>query len=918
MESGLTFGDWRNFGRFLVVLLVLGLAVRRASCEEFAEITQVVSHATVSGEGGGESTAAADKPVGLRDSVTTQANSRLEMVLPDETVIRLGVDSVFTSGPTPGDLDLQQGTMLIQAPPRAQGRNIQIGNVTATVKNGTLMAEVTKGQPIKLISVSGAARVRLKNGRGGSLLLDAGHMLILPPGVQNMAGMEPVAINMARLMTTARLVTGFKNNGSHLNSSSWARELAQQQAAFDRFELALTNLVLIGDGSDVFLARQYTLTQLQQFAVQLQQTQIGNPVSKSIFLGDTGSQTFNEALFGQNAAQDPYSILLELVPVPVEIQKYAINQFPSLTSILAVLPHVNTSLALVALDGNIVLTGDPGPVNFDPTGVNDFNEVLIAAKNGSITVGAPLTSIQADQIGLYAKGPNGSIEVDIPITTGQYGEIDIEGQNSVTLNSSLSSALISVAAGVFNSVGDNSGGSLNIANAYFSANSLFLEADNSGISLNSAQIDFGRFGSLGFLSYFDISSYASAGGDINLTGDFEFDPNLVEVNLFTSSGDITATGRLTGVEEISADSGSVSATVIGARTIFTGNLTAQEFIPSGYTGAQYDGFNGDEYDAQSISGNIEFGGAAETAGASATSGAALQISDLSNEVFGAGGITSADFSGGDALPNGAGVAGNGGTLVINSSGLDIEEPIFASSGKTSSGDPIAGLGGSVTLDNNGGTLTVNNTIEVSSNDVAGHRISASGGNISIQGNNYTPGMTSIHIASSAQLLALLNAAAPGPGGTITFVSNGGNIVVESGSKIQADRGTINMQNLDPVGQITINGGTMSADVIKVGALGNQGILTISAGSNISAVNLLELYGGIGSKGEVLFTGNGTVYLAGSPIRIAANTVQINSSTTVQNSGATIVNAGNANYNKGGFGNFTNPVTTQPLGSRVKF
>ena len=52
--------------------------------------------------------------------------------------------------------------------------------------------------------------------------------------------------------------------------------------------------------------------------------------------------------------------------------------------------------------------------------------------------------------------------------------------------------------------------------------------------------------------------------------------------------------------------------------------------------------------------------------------------------------------------------------------------------------------------------------------------------------------TAISVSSSAQLLALLNNAAPGPGGKIKLVAAGGNINVNG--MVQADRGSVEITN----------------------------------------------------------------------------------------------------------------------------
>src|SRR5438045_1015026 len=78
----------------------------------------------------------------------------------------------------------------------------------------------------------------------------------------------------------------------------------------------------------------------------------------------------------------------------------------------------------------------------------------------------------------------------------------------------------------------------------------------------------------------------------------------------------------------------------------------------------------------------------------------------------------------------------------------------------------SGAGGSVTLHSSGGMVTINNTIEVASDDSFNQRQSASGGTIRLQ-SDLTSG-SGITLGATGRLLSLLNTTAPGPGGSITL------------------------------------------------------------------------------------------------------------------------------------------------------
>ncbi|MEQ1851615.1 MAG: FecR family protein [Chthoniobacteraceae bacterium] len=179
--------------------------------------------------------------------------------------------------------------------------------------------------------------------------------------------------------------------------------------------------------------------------------------------------------------------------------------------------------------------------------------------------------------------------------------------------------------------------------------------------------------------------------------------------------------------------------------------------------------------------------------------------------------------------------------------VDIKSPVDVSTATHPAGAKPRGIGGIFNIFTTEKAL-VDTKVEVSSNSP--NRMSATGGSIRIESLKPNSG-TGIEITNTSQLLSLLNASAPGPGGKIELVTSGSKIQI--GGKIQADRGLIAVTNNGLGGEIRIDQATLSANVIKVGALQADGVLRIG-NSRLSADNLLSLYGGSGSGG-VRFTDN---------------------------------------------------------------
>jgi hypothetical protein len=264
-------------------------------------------------------------------------------------------------------------------------------------------------------------------------------------------------------------------------------------------------------------------------------------------------------------------------------------------------------------------------------------------------------------------------------------------------------------------------------------------------------------------------------------------------------------------------------------------------------------------------------------------------------------------------------SGSGGSFTVNATGaITVGSPIEATTGNRPSASEPSGAGGTVNLNSTGGTIGVSSAITVSSATKAGGasgRKSASGGNINLKSDN--PTGVAIDVANTGQLLALLDAAAPGPGGKITILATGANSrinvtgsnAVPAPDSIRADRGSIDIRHTGAAGAITLTNSNISADIVKVGALGANGNLTIGGG-RINADTILKLYA-IGSNGSVNFISN--VTLSGNSMKIiAGNSVTINNNVVVavanQPAEVYVLDPTKANYsNFNGGNNSTNGV-----------
>ena len=256
-------------------------------------------------------------------------------------------------------------------------------------------------------------------------------------------------------------------------------------------------------------------------------------------------------------------------------------------------------------------------------------------------------------------------------------------------------------------------------------------------------------------------------------------------------------------------------------------------------------------------GGLNFAGAnAADASSSPGDGGQFTLTSPSSVLFDTyanHGVNGSVFDGGEAALLGLTAGGNGGTLNIGTAAnpiggdVTINQPISATTGANPTALTTGGNGGNVNVYSNQ-NITVNSTVKVS--DSVSGKASAQGGNVTLSSQQSKAGQAAITVASSAQILALLAGAAPGPGGTIKFTSAGGPISVNGGT-VEADKGTIDIENSGNNGTVNLNNANLNADTVKARAFGANGQLIIGGGSTISANTAIELYAEAAL--EVLFT-----------------------------------------------------------------
>jgi hypothetical protein len=195
-----------------VALVILAVPLHAAPLNEstFTEIVKTVE--VVAGADKSASPAKANELFKAPDLVRTGADSRAELTAPDQTVTRVGANTIFSFEPVGRNLNLEQGSVLFHPPKGAGGGTIKSGGVTAAVLGTTLIVSSTTGGGFKTILLEGKGRVILANGK--SVTLKAGQLVFVRPGGNTFS---PVLyINLDKLVAGSQLVNGFSHDLSSL------------------------------------------------------------------------------------------------------------------------------------------------------------------------------------------------------------------------------------------------------------------------------------------------------------------------------------------------------------------------------------------------------------------------------------------------------------------------------------------------------------------------------------------------------------------------------------------------------------------------------------------------------------------------------------------------------------------------------
>src|SRR6476659_1366423 len=456
-------------------------------------------------------------------AVRTGMQSRSELKFTDQTLARLGANTVFSFSEDTRSLNLQDGAMLLRVPKGAGGAKISSSAITAAITGTTVMVEThpltkkNKNSFYKFIVLEGTARLSLPGQLGESVLVKAGQMIVMPLGAKKIP--EAADVDIQTIMQSSLLITGFGPPGSEqLIAFEQTRQLEQKTSG----QLHETNLMIAGGGTNVILGDPNTV----DVAVTAQKAEGSGPFSSPTPTATpTPPPSPTPSKFGTPTpitSPDPYVITsgTTITTDPLittngvtdygKIYQGAETDGPASAWAFGSTSTFDTSsgfdneiigsgaafkFAALELAGNPTISTANGEINLgliavngitsgSPGGVLTFAGIqglLLATQNGSIALGPEISFSGLHDITLYARGAGSVLTLASDIST--TSDIRLYGEGAILATGNLSTQRLIAAAGTNISIGG--GGSTTIS---ASQESMLMPNSGSGNIPGSAAI----------------------------------------------------------------------------------------------------------------------------------------------------------------------------------------------------------------------------------------------------------------------------------------------------------------------------------------------------------------------------------------------------------------------------------------------
>jgi hypothetical protein len=930
-------------GGVLVLAITVPAAMQGAALKG-AHVSEVIQDVKLFAPQTAPRRAAVNDPVNQGMAVRTGIQSRAELTFSDLTITRLGENTVFTYGKGPRQLDLAQGSVLVEVPPKGAPAHINTAAVSAAVTGGTAM--FATGPPAKFMVLEGTGTFYPAGHPEEAVTLHGGEMLMLM-----LTGhlTKPLTFNVKAVMKTSHLIKDFPKLANlplisdvmeeQTSSMLPAPSPGPQKDIVDQTSQAMSALPTptptpsatpsatpskVGPPQTIASPAPYLITSGTTITTDPAITTNGVTNYGTIYRGPAIDGPLSAWAFGSTSSFDTTSGFDSHITTSgagFKFQALELTGDPTIDT-----TNGETSLGLIAVDS--ITSGSPGgALTF--TGISGL---LLATQNGPVTLGSEISFSGLDDLTLYARGGSSDLTLGANVNINNhlrlYAEHDVATTSAITAGNvsavtgrdfnanggSVNSEMFTVTAGrdvnIDSSVSINAPtvsisavNNVNLGDVFFADIPAIASADNvqinSGGAFNAGSLLVDRFNDNGSASGQDVT--IMAGTDFNIAGDVQIQ---ADGNVSIGSGSAMTIGG-DFVFRTFGSYGVMRAGDVADITVMSGG----DLIDTSTSGPfpSVASFIQNQGGVIQSGGNVLFNVAgnltAPTLGASLNNQGGGFIGNGGNVTVEVGGALNTIGETLFGLFNGGGQIQSGGNVLLATTG-DVSGGLIALTFDNSHG--VIGDGGNVTF-NVGGTET--GPVTVTYNNFSGGQI-GTGGNILVEtGQNLSAG-------SSGISLTLQN--------TTGSIGNGGDITLNVGGSLSTQNLYLFLQNYDfsmnAAGSIgtggnlsVMVGGNLSASSIDANINnGSGGMIGSDTSINVSALKISTA----GSFDAEIDNSNGGAIGGNAQVQIGATgNVTANSLTTlINNNGGSIGGDATINMNVGGTATVTNDATAQILGN----
>ena len=541
-----------------VSLIIVATSANAAQLKE-ARVTQVIKDVKLL------PTQAAPRPAAVTDevrdgtAVRTGVESRAELTFTDQTLTRLGANTIFSFNEGTRVMNLGGGAMLFQVPKGAGGATIKTAAITAAITGTTGIGEfhpATAANPhpvIKWFCLEGTIHLLLTNGSGQSVELKPGQVEV----TDGTSLPQPLNFDIATLVNTSLFFTSYDTPVASLPLIQLEEQkqldlkiaggfvyasLATFSAPTDFVDAIDQGMVAqaanqsppplpttaptpskfgapaVITSPDPFVITSGTTIQTDPAITTNGQTSFGK-----IWRGPAQDGPLSAFIFGSTSAFDTVSgfdaeINGDIGGAGFKFTSLQLTGNPTISTINGVI-----NLGLIAVNG--ISSGGPGgTLTF--AGIRGL---LLATQNGSINLGSEISFSGLRDINFYARGSGSNLTLASAISVANTIRLFSEGSTQ------LSGILSTINFTSF------SGGDFDLTTGSISAEDIFINASGD-VNLNGGKFSATSANSEG---NFDLS----AGNKISITGGLEIDRkfggNSLGLNLSLAAGtDLTAGNSL--------------------------------------------------------------------------------------------------------------------------------------------------------------------------------------------------------------------------------------------------------------------------------------------------------------------------------------------------------------------------------------